>query len=145
MLAKLSAGDKIRIVLSRDGQTVELKDVTLGAPGVKVEAPKSPEPPKPQEAPKPVESKPRGRLGVKASMPQDNTVSVKEVEAGGPAAAAGLQPGDIILKANGKDVRTLDELADALAGLFAGDTLNLRVRRGEGEMDIAVVLGAASP
>ena len=68
-------------------------------------------------------------------------VRVKTVEDGGPAGQAGIKEGDIILKANGKDIRNLDDLATALQGLFAGDSLKLAIKRGEETLDITVQLG----
>jgi S1-C subfamily serine protease len=146
VLSKKSAGDKIRLVLVRDGETVKKGNVTLGAPGEKVPAP--PAPPKPsKEKPKPDKPPPKpakkepGKLGILASQPGDNLVRVKKVFVGGPAEKAGLKPGDVIVKANGKDIRTLDDLGAVLQGLFAGDELSLLVKRGEQQTELKVKLG----
>jgi S1-C subfamily serine protease len=67
-------------------------------------------------------------------------VMVMEVRSGGPADRAGLQglaqdrrgrvfPGDLIVAANGKPVRTYDDLLDLAEGLPSGQALNLEVKR----------------
>lgn len=133
-LSKLSAGDKVKLKLERDGKMVETEAV-LAAEGEKVEVPAKPEP---TEPPPPEEP---GRLGIKASQPEDGVVRVAEIEKGGPADQAGLQVEDVVLEAQGKKIDSLDDLAKSLEGLHAGDTLELVVQRGEKRQEIRVTLG----
>lgn len=85
----------------------------------------------------------RGRLGVtiqpvtpdlaKAFQLQDKTGAlVAGVERGSPADEAGLQPGDIIVKYNGKTIGEATELPRLVAGTKPGSAASLEVlRRGE--------------
>ena len=73
----------------------------------------------------------RGRLGI--SM-QDVTggegAQIAEVAASSPAAAAGLQKGDVVTALNGRPVRGSAELRARLGVVPAGETVELQVRRG---------------
>ena len=55
----------------------------------------------------------------------DGNLVVEHVS--GPAAAAGVQPGDIILGVNGKRVKSVEELQSATKGL--GKTVALLIQR----------------
>jgi len=54
-------------------------------------------------------------------------VAVSEVISGGPADQAGLQPGDVIQKVNGKDVTTNEAVVGAIRGTKPGQTVALEV------------------
>ncbi|MBA3593196.1 MAG: trypsin-like peptidase domain-containing protein [Polaromonas sp.] len=59
----------------------------------------------------------------------------------GPAAQAGIVPGDVILEVNGKAVGTVSELLTAVAALKPGLSAPLAVWRKDKKTDIAVVPG----
>jgi len=59
-------------------------------------------------------------------------------QAGGPAAAAGVQPGDVILGVNGKSVRSLSELDQATKA--AGKTFALRIQRQDAQIYVPLEL-----
>ena len=62
---------------------------------------------------------------------------VREVQVGGPAAAAGVEPGDLIVAAGGTPVATIDDLHAALDG--AGEAaIALALVRGESEREAHV-------
>ncbi|MHA7133974.1 S1C family serine protease [Oerskovia turbata] len=61
----------------------------------------------------------------------------------GPAAAAGIQAGDVILSIDGRPVSLSDELIVAIRAKAPGDTVTLRVRTGDQERDVRVVLDEA--
>ena len=61
----------------------------------------------------------------------------------GPAHKAGLRPGDIVLKVNGKKVSKSTELQQAIKECKVGDTVTLTIRRGDAQLDIDVPLEAA--
>lgn len=67
-------------------------------------------------------------------------VYVKTVQNFSPAEKAGLQSGDVIIKADGKDIKTMDELNDIKNSHQIGDTMTLRVNRNGEEKDISVTL-----
>mgnify|MGYP004584926237 FL=1 len=67
-------------------------------------------------------------------------VYVKTVQNFSPAEKAGLQSGDVIVKADGKDIKSMDELNDVKNSHNIGDTINLKVNRKGEEKDITVTL-----
>jgi carboxyl-terminal processing protease len=76
-------------------------------------------------------------LGVK--LGGDPPGLVTEVAPGGPADAAGIQPGDVIVGADGKDLSHADAttLSAALAGQ-SGSSVQLSIDRGNGPQVVAV-------
>jgi serine protease Do len=67
--------------------------------------------------------------------PRDGLL-IRELEDDGPAAAAGLRRGDLLVAADGLPVASSDDLLDRLDG--AGDEVTLRVVRGSDELDVTV-------
>jgi serine protease Do len=59
-------------------------------------------------------------------------------QAGGLAARAGVQPGDIVLMAGGKSVKSVDDLRAATA---ANGNVALLVQRGEARVFVPLKLG----
>ncbi len=62
---------------------------------------------------------------------------------GGPAERAGMQPGDIVVAIDGKQVADSSELIVAIRSQQPGDTVTLTVSRGGTEQDVRVTLGAS--
>ena len=73
-------------------------------------------------------------FGVKAGA----GVIVTGVLQAGPAAQAGMRPGDVILQVQDKPVRTVSELLTTVAGLTPGTAADFLLRRGDGEVTIKV-------
>jgi len=71
------------------------------------------------------------RLGV-----EDEGALVAEVEPDGPAARAGIRPGDVVVEADRKPVKSAAELAKALDA--SGSRALLLVRRGDSSVYVAV-------
>lgn len=71
-------------------------------------------------------------------LPERDGVLVRVVEEGSPAEASGLREGDLLTTANGRDLRTPDDLFAALDGLGDDEALALHVVRGVEELDVAV-------
>jgi S1-C subfamily serine protease len=80
----------------------------------------------------------RGRLGLTYQELTDQLARYFKVEGGllvtsvnegSPAAAAGVQAGDVILRANGKAVRSSDDLREQLDGAEPGSEMTLGLQR----------------
>ena len=63
--------------------------------------------------------------------------------AGGPAAKAGLQPGDIILAIDGQEISVADDLIVAIRSHAIGDTVTLKYQRGTVIKTVQVTLVAS--
>jgi S1-C subfamily serine protease len=63
------------------------------------------------------------------------------VTSGGPAAKAGLRPGDVIRTAGGTPTPDAQALATALAAAHPGDTMALQILRGTERLTVTVTLG----
>ena len=84
----------------------------------------------------------RGFLGVDMREAQAKGALIGAVQPGGPAARAGLRPGDLVVQADGKAIEDPAALLKAVAGTKPGDTLRLGIARsGSGQSDVAVVVG----
>ena len=97
----------------------------------------------------------RGRLGVAVQgmnqtlansfgMQKPQGALVSSVDPGGPAAKAGLQPGDVILSVNGEQVTDSSALPSQIAGLAPGSTAAVQVWRDKGTKDLKVTIGSLS-
>jgi serine protease Do len=87
----------------------------------------------------------RGRLGlaVQPLTPEEKKAAdvdsgVRVVRSDGPAAAAGVQPGDIVLSVNSHEVRSADDLRKQVAKIRAGGVAALLVMREDARIFIPV-------
>ena len=83
----------------------------------------------------------RAYLGVSTAPAQDGGAQVGEATAGGPAAEAGIQQGDVITEVDGDQVQDPDDVAAAIEDDKPGDKVEVTVRRGGNERTIEVTLG----
>ncbi len=87
----------------------------------------------------------RGWLGVSVQevhgISTGSGVTIATVERSGPAARAGLRPGDIVLSVNGAKVDTAQALIRAIASITPGNGAQLTVRRAGQTVDIPVTVG----
>ncbi|MEM5434950.1 DegQ family serine endoprotease [Paraburkholderia diazotrophica] len=97
----------------------------------------------------------RGRLGVAVQsmnqtladsfgMKKPQGALVSSVDPGGPAAKAGLQPGDVILSVNDTDVTDSSDLPSQIAGLKPGTQADIKVWRDKSTKDLKVTIGSLS-
>lgn len=85
----------------------------------------------------------RGKLGVLGLRDAEsmNGAVVAEIDPGQGADRAGMKARDILIEVAGKPVKDLDSVADLLANRRKGDRVAVRVRRGDRELALDVVLG----
>lgn len=76
-------------------------------------------------------------FGVKA----DSGVIITGVLQAGPAAQAGMRPGDVIVQVGEKPIRNVSELLTAVAALKPGEAAKFDVRRGEGPVELQITPG----
>jgi serine protease Do len=69
-------------------------------------------------------------------------VLVTQVKQGGPADAAGVANGDVILEVNRRRVRSLPEYTEAARTIQPGDMVLLRIQRGDSAVYVALRAGA---
>jgi S1-C subfamily serine protease len=72
---------------------------------------------------------------------QELGLLIVSVEAGGPADAAGLMLGDVILAVDGAAVGQVEQLQEQLAGDRVGKSIPIRIARGGEPREIAVTIG----
>jgi serine protease Do len=83
------------------------------------------------------------RLRRAVGLPDADGLLIRDVVEDGPAARAGVRQGDLIVAAAGHQVRTSDDLFDALQGAQDG-TIELNLIRGTDELTVQVTLGEQS-
>ena len=67
-------------------------------------------------------------------------VYVKTVQNFSPAEKSGLQSGDVIIKADDKDITTMDELNEIKNSHKIGDTMKLKINRSGEEKEMTITL-----
>jgi serine protease Do len=75
-------------------------------------------------------------------LPEPEGALVSSLEQGGPAARAGVQPGDVILALNGQSIRTMNQLPVRIASLMPGTTAHLTIWRDHAQREVSVKLGS---
>ncbi|MCI0361596.1 MAG: trypsin-like peptidase domain-containing protein [Planctomycetaceae bacterium] len=78
------------------------------------------------------------RLAHDLDLLVDQAVEVVETRPGGPAALAGIEPGDLIVSAAGRIVASTDDLHRVLGTMAPSGEVALQVVRGETMIEIAV-------
>lgn len=67
-------------------------------------------------------------------------IYIKSIDEFSAAEKAGLKIGDVIIKADDKDIKTMDELNEIKNSHQIGDSMNLKVNRAGKEIDVTVTL-----
>ncbi len=138
LVARSQPGTRVDVVVRRDGSEKSLTP-TIEAPPTEKVATAAPDQPGDAEAPK-------GKLGVQVRDVSDPAIrqqfnlkdSMKSgalivaVLPGSPAQEAGLQPGDVVTRINGKPIADAAQLTDVTRNLANGSTTPVVVRRQSG-------------
>ena len=72
-------------------------------------------------------------------------VIITGVLQGGPAAQAGIRPGDVIMEVGGTPTQSVSQLLTAVAALKPGHEAAFAVQRGDQRLDVTVVPGTRPP
>jgi serine protease Do len=94
----------------------------------------------------------RGRIGVviqplskelaeSFGLPSARGALVNSVEKGGPASTAGIEPGDVILRFNGKQVSSSEDLPRIVGATRPGTTVTVQVWRNKASRDVQITVG----
>ena len=133
MITLASPGDKLKLDVWRNGSPKELSATLGGVPKDKATASSD------------TRDVQRGQLGLalRPLSPQEQRQSGAEglliEQSAGPAAKAGIQPGDVLLSLNGVPVRDIGQVKAELAK--AGNTVALLVQRGDDKIFVPVRIG----
>lgn len=139
ILASLRAGQTVAVVVMRSGSPKTLQ-VTLGAGAGSNNGNNGNNG---NDTPAPSNKTPYaegGYLGISLRA-ADNGMHVGSVVPDSPAAQAGIQEGDIIVKLNGKATGTMETLRAALNETFVGDTVEVIVLRNGEEKSLSLTIG----
>ena len=131
-VADVKPGAKATLEISRDGASKQI-EVKLGefkASNVASADSSNPEHGRLGLAVRPLNPDERKQVG-------SNALAVEEVS--GPAARAGIQPGDLLLSVNGTPVQSVAQLRALVAK--SGKTLALLIQRDDGKIFVPVDLG----
>ncbi|GMV40197.1 MAG: putative periplasmic serine endoprotease DegP-like protein [Myxococcales bacterium] len=132
LVGRAKPQSKARVTLLRDGARKELS-VELGTRGDEKALARGQEPPR--------EPRAQGRLGitVEAVPPSlGEGVRVVDVDGRGPAARAGVRPGDLLLKVDRTPVATPKDVEDAVEGAPKDREIVLLLQRGNSNLFVAV-------
>jgi S1-C subfamily serine protease len=135
VVVDINSGKAARVVVDLAG---------AGAPGVNPPVVASPTQPDQTSSPAPAGS--RRSLGISAepvTLGQRTAMKVVGVEPGSPGQKAGLEPGDVIVAANGAPVTGIEQLGAALRK--SGPTLRLVIRDTRTGRDIPVDVQLGGP
>lgn len=73
-------------------------------------------------------------------LPVDEGVMVISVNEGSGAEKAGICEGDVIIAADGKNIKSMDELTAAKNGKKVGDKITVTLARSSGNVDVDIIL-----
>jgi serine protease Do len=83
------------------------------------------------------------RMRRAVGLPEQSGLLVRGVEDGSPAAAAGIERGDLLVAAAGRELDGVDALYEVLDGVADDGSVELTVVRGTDERPVQVEFGAA--
>ncbi|GHB08259.1 DegQ family serine endoprotease [Salinicola rhizosphaerae] len=141
LIGKVAPGDDVKLKVMRGGDERSI-DVTVGDWPENLQADGSPSSPSADD---------QGKLGIaisdltddqKQQLEIDNGVMVRRVDPRGAAAAAGIQPGDVIVSFDQKAVDSADQLIDAVKNADEDRAIPVRIMRDGNSLFVALRLKA---
>jgi S1-C subfamily serine protease len=81
------------------------------------------------------------QIAAQFNLSVDHGALVTSVSAGGPAEAAGVQEGDVILAIDGQEINAQNAFSEVLFEHKPGDTVEATIQRGDEEITLEVTLG----
>jgi serine protease DegQ len=84
-------------------------------------------------------------IAAELGLDRSTGVLVYTVEPGGPAAAAGIEPGDVLVRMGDRELRGVEDFLDELRRRQPGDTVQITLVRGGQEQTIQVTLAERPP
>ena len=144
--AIVSSGDlPAAIALAAPGDKLEL-DVWRNGAAVQIQARLANANDKPVQVASAQDTAPRGRLGLSLRALRPDELREAGVDSGmlienasGPAALAGVEPGDVLIAINGTAARNVEQVSAVVAK--AGKSVALQIQRGEEKIFVPVRLG----
>jgi S1-C subfamily serine protease len=142
-VGQFGPGDTIAFKVRRNGQVRTIKVRLAKRPGegsTKIA-------PKLTPAPKVKAPTPKAGARPYIGMALDDSagkgpLKVDDVKAQGPADRYGVRKGDVLVKVNGKAVKTVEDFVRAFRGKKAGEKLVFRIQRDGWQHDVPVVIGS---
>jgi serine protease Do len=142
-VSQYGVGDQLNFSVSRRGANKTVA-VTLGrrpAAGSPPPAPAAPAKPAPVA---PSSGKARPYIGIAlVDSEGKGPLTVDDVQAGSPAERFGLRPQDVIVSANGRSLKTIEDFVKLMGQLSAGDSVQFKIERDGWKSDVRVTLGTA--
>ena len=80
-------------------------------------------------------------LGMEIETQSPSGVVVATVDSGSQGELAGLEPGDVILQVNNRSVNATGEIAKAIKGMRAGQSVQIEISRGSTLYNTSATLG----
>ncbi len=77
---------------------------------------------------------------IDSNLDIESGIYVATVSKGGPSEKAGIKEGDIITQIDNREINKMTELREYIYSKDVGDTVMLKIRRGQEELDIGVKL-----
>ncbi len=84
-------------------------------------------------------------LAARFDLAVEQGVLVTDVEPGSPAAAGGIEPGDVVVALDGTTIDRDNPLTEFLFTYAPGDTVQVTVQRGTEQVELDVTLGERPP
>lgn len=91
---------------------------------------------------RPQRNRARAVIGVELDLDFAGTgAAIAKVPESGPASEAGMKDGDIVIEIGGETIFNVRDLRRSMAGKQPGETVQVKVKRGEEELEFALKLG----